>query len=133
MSTIPIGAKHTTRISVTTANAISFLGLEAARVLATPHLIWQLEITSRDLVKQFLDEGYDSVGTEVNVKHLAATPIGMEARFEAEIIAVDERRVRFRVAAYDDVEQIASGDHERFIVNAARFADRLAAKAAKRS
>jgi predicted thioesterase len=117
---------------VTAEKAISFLGLDSARVLATPHLIWQLEATSRDLLKKFLDDGFDSVGTEVNVKHLAATPIGMQARFEAEIIAVDERRVRFRVAAYDDVEQIASGDHERFIVNAARFASRLEAKSAQR-
>jgi predicted thioesterase len=64
----------------------------------------------------------------VNVRHLAATPLGMEVRFESEVIAVEDRKVRFKVAAFDEKEQIADGTHERFIVNIERFAKRLAEK-----
>jgi len=77
-----------------------------------------------------LDPGFDSVGTEVNVRHLAATPMGMGVRFTTEVIAVDDRRVRFKVEAFDAKEQIADGTHERFIVNVERFAKRLADKRA---
>jgi predicted thioesterase len=75
-----------------------------------------------------LDPGFDTVGTEVNVRHLAATPPGMEVRFESEVIAVEDRKVRFKVAAFDEKEQIADGTHERFVVNIERFAKRLAEK-----
>jgi predicted thioesterase len=87
-----------------------------------------IEMTARDSMLPLLDPGYDSVGTEVCVRHLAATPIGMEVRFKTEVIAVDERRVRFNVEAFDAKEQIADGTHERFIVNVERFAKRLAEK-----
>ena len=66
---------------MTSDNAISFLGREDARVLATPWLIMYLEMTSRDTVKSYLLDSEDTVGTQVNVEHLAATPIGMTARF----------------------------------------------------
>ncbi|MBM3797550.1 MAG: hypothetical protein FJW31_26665 [Acidobacteria bacterium] len=102
-----------------------------ARVLATPHLIWNLEFAARDAIKPILGEEFDSVGTEVNVKHLAATPIGMSALFRAEVTHQDGNRVRFRVEAFDDRERIAEGTHERYIVNIERFIARLAAKAAE--
>jgi fluoroacetyl-CoA thioesterase len=89
-----------------------------------------LEMTARDSLVPLLDAGYDSVGTEVNVRHLAATPLGMQVRFESEVIAVENRRVKFRVAAFDEKEQIADGTHERFVINVQRFAQRLAAKTA---
>jgi predicted thioesterase len=85
-------------------------------------------MTCRDSILPCLDPGFDSVGTEVNVKHLAATPLGMEVRFQSEVIAVDDRRIRFKVAAFDDKEQIADGTHERFVINVERFAKRLAEK-----
>ncbi|MBI1897051.1 MAG: thioesterase family protein [Acidobacteria bacterium] len=127
---ISIGAKSETRILVTSDKAISFLGLEQARVLATPWLIMHFEMTARDLVKPFLLDGQDSVGTQVNVRHLAATPMGMSARFEAEVTAVEGRRVQFRVEAWDEREKIAEGTHERFVVDVAKFATRVAAKRA---
>jgi predicted thioesterase len=85
-------------------------------------------LTSRESILPLLDPGFDTVGTEVNVRHLAATPLGMEVRFESEVIAVEDRKVRFKVAAFDEKEQIADGTHERFIVNIERFAKRLAEK-----
>jgi fluoroacetyl-CoA thioesterase len=128
MPDIPIGTMGEHRRTVTPDIAINFLGLEGARVLATPFLIMLLEMASRDSIVGLLEAGYDSVGTEVNVRHLAATPLGMQVRFHSEVIAVDDRRVRFKVEAFDEKEKIAEGTHERFVVNIQRFAKRLAEK-----
>jgi len=129
MSEIPLGRRHERRLLVTSDLAIHFLNLEEARVLATPHLIWQLEWTCRECIGPILEEGYDSVGTEVHVKHLAATPVGMSVVFRAEVIHVDGNRVRFRVEAEDETERISEGIHERYVIQVARFATRIAAKA----
>lgn len=128
MPTIPAGAKGERTVLVTPDIAIDFMGVEDARVLATPHMIYLMELTSRDLILRFLEPGFDSVGTEVNIKHLAATPLGMSVTFHAEILEATDRRVLTRVEAYDEKEKIGEGTHERFIVNVARFAARIAAK-----
>ena len=128
MTAIPIGATLESQVLVTSDLAISFLGNDAARVLGTPWLILHLEMVSRNTVKPYLSDAEDTVGTQVNVKHLAATPMGMEARFRAEVIAVEGRRVTFRVEAYDATEKTAEGTHERFIIDIARFAERVQAK-----
>ena len=130
MANIPVGTKGEEKLLVTSDVAIDFLGVEDARVLATPHLIGHLEMTARNSIKPLLDPGHDSVGTQVNVAHLAATPMGMNVTFRSEVIAVAERRVTFKVEAYDERDKIAEGTHERGIVNVAKFATRVAAKAA---
>lgn len=130
MANIPVGAKREERLLVTGEVAIDFLGMEDARVLSTPHLIGYLEMTVRNLIKERLEPGWDSVGTQVDLKHLAATPVGMAVRLCAEVISVDDRRVTCRVEAYDEREKIAEGTHERALVNVARFAARVASKAA---
>ncbi|MCC7496403.1 MAG: thioesterase family protein [Bryobacterales bacterium] len=128
MATIPIGTAGEYHALVTGDIAVNFLGNEDARVLGTPFLIGFLEMTCRNSVLDLLEEGYDTVGTEVNVKHLAATPMGMQVTFRSVVTAVEERRVRFAVEAYDDKEKISEGTHERFIIHVARFAARLQAK-----
>ena len=125
---VPIGARHEKKILVTTENAISFLGLDDARVLSTPHMIGYMEHTARELAVEHLEKGYDTVGTEVHIKHLAAAPIGMSVTFRAEVIGVNDRRVTFRVEAEDEKEKIGEGTRERTIINVARFASKLAAK-----
>lgn len=132
MATIPIGAKGEHTLLVTSELAIDFLGTEGARVLATPQLIGNLEMAARNAIKPHLEEGFDTVGAQVNIRHLAATPMGMAATFRAEVLAVDDRRVTCRVEAFDEQEKVAEGTHERFIVNVARFASRVQAKAAGR-
>ncbi len=127
---IPVGANHEENLQVTEEMAISFLGPGAARVLSTPHLIGYIEMTARNLIKQFLESGEDSVGTWVNIRHLAATPIGMGARFRAEIVSVEGQRVLCRVEAWDDRDKIAEGTHERFVIDVARFGLRVRAKSA---
>lgn len=130
MGEIPIGTQAETSLLVTGEVAVNFMGNDGARVLGTPHLIAYLEITARNAILPLLEPGFDSVGTHVDVRHLAATPIGMQARFRAEVTGVNERRVSFRVEAFDEREKIAEGTHERFIIHVERFAARLQAKAA---
>ncbi len=125
---IPVGTKGEKTLLVTSENAIDFLGMEGARVLSTPHMIGYMERTCRDTVLPLLDAGYDTVGTHVNVAHLAAAPLGMTVRFTAEVLSVDGRRIQFRVEAFDEQEKIGEGTHERTVIHIAKFASRLAGK-----
>jgi fluoroacetyl-CoA thioesterase len=128
---IPVGASGEQKILVTSDIAVNFLGLEGARVLGTPYLIGYLEMTARNAIKPLLAPGEDTVGTEVNVRHLAATPIGLWVTFRAEVVSVSDHRVNFKVEAFDEKEKIAEGTHERFIVDVLRFRSRVEAKAAR--
>jgi predicted thioesterase len=128
MANIPAGTKGEQKLLVTSEVAINFLGLDGARVLSTPHMIGYMERTCRDVVLPLLDPGYDTVGTHVNVAHLAAAPMGMAVTFRAEVTGVADRRVQFRVEAWDEKEKIGEGTHERAIINVAKFATRLAEK-----
>jgi predicted thioesterase len=128
MNPIPVGTRSEHRLLVTPDLSINFLGSEETRVLGTPWMIAYMEWTSRNAIKPFLAETEDSVGTTVNIQHLAATPLGMSVRISAEVLSVAERRVLFRVEAWDEKEKIGAGTHERFVVDIARFATRLAAK-----
>jgi fluoroacetyl-CoA thioesterase len=98
-------------------------------VLSTPKMIGYLERTSHRGILPFLEDGQSSVGVTVNVKHMAATPVGMQVRFRAELLTVEKRLLKFKVEAWDEVEKIAEGEHERFIIDTSRFDERLAKKA----
>jgi predicted thioesterase len=128
MANIPIGTTGEEKLLVTSEVAINFLGMDEARVLSSPHMIGYMERTCRNTVLPLLEPGHDTVGTHVNVAHLAAAPIGAAVTFRAEIIGVEGRRIQFRVEARDEKEKIGEGTHERTIVNVARFATRLAEK-----
>ena len=97
-------------------------------VLATPRIISYLEKTAHYAILPFLPNGQTSVGTQVTLRHLAATPVGMQVRFRIELIEVDRRRLCFKIEAFDEVEKVAEGEHERFIVDKERFYQRLAKK-----
>jgi fluoroacetyl-CoA thioesterase len=130
MLAVPVGTRGEKQVLVTSEVAINFMGTEGARVLATPFMIMFMERTCRETVLPLLDPGHDTVGTHVNVSHLAATPIGMMATFSCEVTAVNDRRITFRVEARDERDKIGEGTHERTIVNVARFATRMAEKKA---
>jgi fluoroacetyl-CoA thioesterase len=89
VANIPIGTKGESSLVVTPENAISFLGVDSARVLGTPYLIWHLEMTARNSVQPYLDEGFDTVGARVDVRHLAATPLGMRVTFRSELTGIE--------------------------------------------
>ena len=97
-------------------------------MLSTPRLIGFMERTAHQVIEPYLEEGQGSVGMTVNVRHMAATPVGMQVRFRAELLEVDGRRLRFKVEAWDAVEKIGEGEHERFIIDQKRFNDRLEQK-----
>lgn len=97
-------------------------------VLSTPHLVALLESAAKEAVQPFLNEGQSTVGILVNVRHLAATPVGMRVRACAELVEVDGRRLRFRVEAWDEREKVAEGEHERFVIDWDRFMARVAQK-----
>ena len=97
-------------------------------VFSTPRVIGLLERTSHNTILPFLTEGQGSVGAVVNIRHLAATPIGFTVRTRAEVLEVEGRRVKFKVEAWDNLEKIAEGEHERFIIDMGRFIDRVEKK-----
>lgn len=123
-----MGSTASHQLLVTPELAIDFLGCDEARVLATPFLIGYMELTARNAIRPYLDANEDSVGTSVNIRHLAATPVGLSVCFFAEVTAVEGRRVVFRVEARDETEIVGEGTHERFVVDIPRFVTRLAAK-----
>jgi fluoroacetyl-CoA thioesterase len=127
---IEIGAVREETIDVDDRVSTKFLGLEGARVLATPHMISHMEGASRNLVLPMLDAGFDTVGTEVHISHLAAAPMGERVTFRSEIVSVDGRRVTFKVEARDSRDKIGEGTHERFIINVERFAAKMQKKLA---
>jgi len=113
---------------VTEELTASSFGSGLVSAFATPAMIAIMENASVNTIREYLKAGETSVGVEVNVKHLAATPVGMRVRAQAEVISVDRRRVSFRVQAWDEKERIGEGTHVRVIVDAARFNERIAQK-----
>ncbi|HZU68804.1 MAG TPA: thioesterase family protein [Ktedonobacteraceae bacterium] len=102
-------------------NTAAYVGAGGVEVFATPMMIALMENASWRAVADHLDEGYVTVGTLVNVRHLAATPLGQQVRATAKLIEIDGRRLVFQVEAYDEKRKIGEGLHERFIVNLDRF------------
>ena len=117
-------------ITVDAERCIGFLGKEGM-VYATPRMVSDVEYTCRDFLLEHLDPGEDSVGAHVSIDHLAATPLGLDARIEVKIVDIDRRRVTFEFSVNDPIEQIGRGKHVRFVVETAKTRERLAAKRAK--
>ena len=105
-------------------------GNVGAEVLSTPRLILLMEQASRDAVVDALPEGMMTVGTLIQMKHLAATPLGVKVRAEAYLKEVDRRRLVFDVSVYDEFEKIAEGVNERFVVSMDKFLEKVRKKQA---
>ena len=132
MKPIPVGAKGVFTLRVGPEHLASrFKDPILPNVLATPVMILMMENAALDAIRGCLEPGESVVGTGVNVRHLAATPVGHQVRAEAEVTRVDGRRIEFTVAAWDEAEEIGRGTHERMLVDVARMNQRLAKKAAK--
>ena len=97
--------------------------------LSTPHLVAFMENAARAAVQDHVKEGQSTVGTRVDMRHSAPTPVGMDVRVRAELLEVDRRRLRFRIEAWDAVEKIGECDHERFVIDWERFMKRIEEKA----
>ncbi len=123
------GLTHQRTLVASAEDSIHFLGDGVPPALSTPAMIMNLEITARDAVLPLLAPGQDTVGVMVNVTHLAATPVGMKVTYKATLTDIDRRRLTFAVEACDEQDKIAEGAHQRFIIDVARYAERLNAKA----
>ena len=124
------GLTATRAFPVDRERTIDFMG-EDARVYATPMLVRDIEVTCRELLLEHLDPGEDSVGTRVEIDHLAATLLGMTASIQATLAELKGRAAVFDIVATDGVDTICRGRHARFIANVEQVKQRLAQKKAK--
>jgi fluoroacetyl-CoA thioesterase len=129
-TTLQAGVSGGAKIVIDRERTIDFMG-EKARVYATPTLVRDIEMTCRELLLQHLDAGEDSVGTRVEIDHLAASLMGMTVELSVRIADVQGRAVTFEVTGSDNLEPVCRGRHMRFIVDVAKTEARLAAKAQK--
>ncbi|MFZ5354798.1 MAG: thioesterase family protein [Bacillota bacterium] len=107
--------------------AASF-GSGEVKVFATPVMIGMMENAALKAVDPFLPEGYVTVGLSLNVKHIAATPVDMKVRAAAELLKIEGKKLTFKIEAYDEVEKIGEGTHERYIINLEKFIPKAMAK-----
>jgi predicted thioesterase len=129
-SSLKAGLEFRKTITVDEARCIGFMGKEGM-VYATPRMVSDVEYACRDFLLQHLEAGEDSVGTRVEIDHLAATPLGLSVTIEAQIAEIDRRKVVFSFTVKDPLEPVGRGKHVRFIVETAKTRERLAAKRAK--
>lgn len=127
---LPPGLTGTAELVVGEQHTAPRVGSGRIRVLATPVMINLIEAAALAAVEQSLPEQHQSLGTRLDVSHVAATPVGMRVKATAEVVRVEGRTVHFRVRAEDERELIGEGTHERVVVNLDRFDQRVREKAA---
>jgi fluoroacetyl-CoA thioesterase len=129
MRQIPLGTKGTFTLRVEPGHlANQFKDAILPQVLATPVMVLIMENAALNAIRSYLEPGESAVGTAIDVRHLAATPVGHTVRAEAEVTAVDGKRIEFSVSARDEVEEIGRGTHRRAVIDLASFNERLASK-----
>lgn len=134
--TLHVGLKHSETITIPAGLAVPemadrFPGFaEMPPVFATAYLVAFVEWTCLRALAPYLQPGQRSVGTRVELTHDAATPVGMRATAEVELVAFDGRKLRFKVACRDERDEIGAGFHERFVIDQPRFLAKLADKRA---
>ena len=128
LSNLTAGLEGHAEIIVGEEHTAPRIGSGRVRVLATPVMINLMEAAALDAVENLIPAGHQSLGTRLNVRHIAATPVGMRARATAKLLSVDGRTLEFRVEARDEKDLIGDGTHQRLVVNVARFDQRVQAK-----
>jgi predicted thioesterase len=132
LSDLKIALKGSAEIVVSEEHTAPRIGSGRVHVLATPVMINVMEAAALAAIEHLLPIGHQSLGTHLDVGHYAATPVGMRLRATAEVTKIDGRNIEFRVAAFDDKEQVGGGTHSRVVVNVARFDQRVQAKLEKK-
>ena len=125
---VELGIKGREETTVTAANIATNVGSGRVEVFATPMMIALMEKAAILSVDPYLEKGQSTVGTLVNVSHVAATPVGMKVWAETEVIAIDRRKITFSVKAYDECGPIGEGTHERFIIDVEKFQEKARGK-----
>jgi predicted thioesterase len=131
LSLLKPGSRGSAELVVGEEHTAPSIGSGKVRVLATPVMINLIEAAALAAVEHLLPAGYQSLGTHLDVRHLAATPVGMKVTASAEVIKVDGRTVSFRVEARDEIDLIGDGTHERVVVNVAKFDERVKRKVSR--
>jgi len=129
MNTIEIGLRNELSFKVKREHLASSYGSGLIDGLATPVLVGFCEECARTIVDRLLPTGQKTVGTAISLDHLAPTPLGIKVTVTATLIGIDGRRLTFEIEARDEIEPIARGTHERFIIDSDRFATRVEKKA----
>ena len=125
---IKVGMSAERILVVPPERTVGYLVAGMPMVYATPMMILEMELASGDAINRYLEPGWVTVGTEVDIRHLAATPVGARVRTTARVIAVERRVIRFAVEAFDESRRIGEGRHARGLVNVEAFTKRFAAK-----
>ena len=125
---ITIGMKGLAESCVEREDTAAEVGSGSLLVYATPCMVALMEGAACEAIAQALEEGQTSVGTELNIKHVSATPVGLEVRAEAEVTAVEGRVVSFDIKAFDESGLIGEGTHKRAVINTQKFLDKTYAK-----
>jgi fluoroacetyl-CoA thioesterase len=128
---IVAGMRGSAALTVGDEHTAPSIGSGKVRVLATPVMINLIEAAALAAVEHLLPAGYQSLGTRLDVRHIAATPVGMRVTATAQLIKVDARVMSFRVEARDEGDLIGDGTHERVVVNVAKFDERVQRKLQK--
>ena len=123
-----IGIKGFAETLVCAENTAAAVGSGALEVFSTPSMIALMEKAAMDTVSPYLEEGQGTVGIKLDVSHLAASPIGMAVRAEAELIGIEKRTLTFKVSAYAGEELIGEGTHQRAVILNERFMEKTLAK-----
>ena len=126
---IPVGTSREITCETGDEHTAKYFYENLPSVVATPFLAGFMERASAELINDYLEPGEQSVGISMDLKHTAATPLGMSMRIHTEVINVDGAKLTFQLKAFDDIEQIGLAVHERFIINAGKFNARVAKKA----
>ena len=128
---LAVGLKYSRSVEVTDDMTPSHLRNDPIRVLSTPDMVRLVEQTAIEATQPHLEPGQATVGTRVDLAHLAATPVGMTLTITVELTAIDRRRLGFRVEVRDELDEVGRGTHERFIIEGAQRMPRLEEKVAR--
>lgn len=125
---IEAGMRHQAEEKVTEQNTAKALGSGSLPVYATPAMCCLMEKAAAELAEEKLPQAWTTVGGSINILHKAPTPVGSKVRAEAEVLAVEGRKISYRVTAYDESGLIGEGEHERFAVAREKFMDKAASR-----
>src|SRR5262245_48155319 len=125
MDSLKVGMKHTVEWEVTEARCTT---RGEYKIFSTPSMTGLIENAAHTLALPHLKPGQGQVGVSVTVRHMASTPIGKKVRAEAELVAIDRRKLSFKVKVYDDVEQVGESEHDRFVIDLDKYFERLKKK-----
>lgn len=125
---IPVGAVGTKSITVARDMTVAHFHENMPEVYGTPMMIYLMEVTATETIQPYLPEGWTTVGTVVNVSHLAATPVGFTVTARAEVLSVEGKLITFAIEAHDGVEKIGEGRHVRAAIQLEKFEKRVKMK-----